>query len=310
MNPSEPIVVFGGTGLYGRKVVEKLLQKGANVRVLSRDRTKALKILGDQVVIFEGDVTHRENVIQILQNAGTVIICLSAMHPGLIRRMKEIERDAVLMIMEEAEKAKVPRLIYMSGYEMRAEILEKLGIPEFGEIKIEIEARIRASAFNWTILGDAPSHELFFAFLRGNKLAVPGGGLRRMPTISPEDVGEITAQAALRSDLGGQRLRLTGPEACSMPEMARKVTAITGKPVKHIIIPLAAIRIVSYLIKPWFPFVRYLYKSLLMFNNFPKDLADQVPDDHRKLRELFSYEPVTLEMEIRKRLIDIQKIES
>ncbi len=307
MNPSESIVVFGGTGLYGRKVVEKLLQKGARVRVVSRDRAKALKILGDQVEITEGDVTNRGVIIQSLKEAGAVVICLSAMHPGLIRRMKEIERDAVLMIMGEAEKAKVTRLLYMSGYEMREEVLEKLGIPEFGEIKIEIEARIRASAFNWTILGDAPSHELFFAFLRGDKLAVPGGGLKRMPTISPEDVGEITAQAALRSDLGGQRLRLTGPEACSMPDMARKVTAITGKPVKHITIPLAVIRVVSYLVKPWFPFVRYLYKSLLMFNNFPEDLADQVPDDHRKLRVLFKYEPVTLEMEIRKRLIDNQK---
>jgi uncharacterized protein YbjT (DUF2867 family) len=128
-----------------------------------------------------------------------------------------------------------------------------------------------------------------------------------MPTISPEDVGEITAQAALRSDLGGQRLRLTGPEACSMPEMARKVSAITGRRVKHITIPLTVIRVISYLLKPWFPFVRYLYKSLLMFNNFPKDLADQVPDDHRKLRELFNYEPVTLEMEIRKRLIEDRK---
>ncbi len=297
-----PIVIFGGTGYYGRKVVEKLMLRSVPVRVVSRDCTKAKKTLGDQVEVTEGDVTRREVVVRALQGAGAVIICLSAMHPKLIRRMKEIEHDAVLMIMEEAEKAGISRLLYMSGYEMRAELLEKLGIPEFGEIKIRIEKRIRESRFNWTILGNAPGHQLFFAFLRKNKLAVPGGGLNRMPTISPDDVGEITAQAALRSDLSGRRLRLTGPEACSMPEMARKVTYITGQPVRHITIPLAVIRIVSFLLNPGFPYIRYLYKSLLMFNNFPKDLADQVPEDHQKLRELFDYEPVTLEMEIGRRL--------
>jgi hypothetical protein len=37
----------------------------------------------------------------------------------LIRKMKEIELDAVLEIMEQAEKVKISRLVYMSGYEMR-----------------------------------------------------------------------------------------------------------------------------------------------------------------------------------------------
>jgi uncharacterized protein YbjT (DUF2867 family) len=301
VSAESPIVIFGGTGLYGRKVVSSLLQKGVPVRVVSRNRIKAINVLGNQVDIIEGDVTNREVISKALSNARAIVICLSAMHPDLIRRMKAIERDAVLMIMDEAEKAGVSRLIYMSGYEMRADVLEKLGIPEFGEIKIEIESRIRTSLFNWTILGDAPSHELFFAFLRKGKLAVPGGGFKRMPTISPDDVGEITAQAALRMDLGGKRFRLTGPEAFSMPEMALKVSALTGKPVKHIAIPLPVIAVASFLTKPLFPFFRYLYKSLLMFNNFPADLADQVPADHKILRDTFDYEPVTIEMEIKRR---------
>jgi NAD(P)-dependent dehydrogenase (short-subunit alcohol dehydrogenase family) len=156
--PPSPIVVFGGTGYYGRSVVQKLLAKGEAVRGVSRNRTKAVSILGDQVEITEGDVTNR---------------------------------DAVLMIMEEA---------------------------------------------------------------------------------------------------------------CSMPEMARKIAEITGRQVKHITIPLVVVGIVSFLVKPFLPYLRYLYMSLLMFNNFPKDLADQVPEDHRILRNLFSYNPVTLDMEIRKRL--------
>lgn len=39
-----------------------------------------------------------------------------------------------------------------------------------------------------------------------------------------------------------------------------------------------------------------------MLNNFPPDLAKNVPKDHKILRDLFDYEPVTFEMEINKRL--------
>ena len=58
----------------------------------------------------------------------------------------------------------------------------------------------------------------------------------------------------------------------------------------------------SLLLLPFTPFVRYLYKSLKMLNNFPTDLAENVPKDHKLLRELFDYEPVTLEMEINRRI--------
>lgn len=299
---SQYIVVFGGTGYYGRKVVEKLIQKGQSVRVVSRNSEAAKIILGDKVDIYEGDVTNRSTIIGSLKNAKCIVICLSAMTNKLIRKMKAIERDAVLNIMEEAEKAQISRLIYMSGYEMRAQLLDELNIPEFGAIKIEIESRITQSAFNWTILGDAPAFELFFRLTNKGKMTVPGGGFRPVPTISAEDVGEITAQIAMRNDLGSKRIKLTGPEALSFPEAAKRMSQLTGKKIRHIAIPLFMVNIISIILIPFAPFVRYLYKSLKMLNNFPEDLAVDVPNQHRLLRSLFDYEPVSFDMEIQKRM--------
>lgn len=37
-NDNKQIIVYGGTGYYGRKVVEKLIQKGQSVKVVSRDK--------------------------------------------------------------------------------------------------------------------------------------------------------------------------------------------------------------------------------------------------------------------------------
>ena len=201
------IIVYGGTGFYGQKVVEKLVQKGQYVKVVTRNSESAKKIVGDKVELFQGDVTEKGTIEKSLKNVGAVIICLSAMSNKLIRKMKEIERDAVLEIMEQAKKTNISRLVYMSGYEMRKQLLDDLKIPEFGEIKIEVEQKNQQSDFNWTILGDAPAFEMFFAFLNKGRMTVPCGGLNAFPTISPEDVGEITAQIVMRDDLNGKRIK-------------------------------------------------------------------------------------------------------
>ncbi len=56
------IIVYGGTGFYGQKVVEKLLQKGQSVRVVTRNSKNAKKIVGDKVEIFQGDVTENGTI--------------------------------------------------------------------------------------------------------------------------------------------------------------------------------------------------------------------------------------------------------
>ncbi len=301
-NEKKQIIVFGGTGYYGRKVVEKLLNKGQLVKIVSRNLESARKIVGEKAEIFQGDVTNRETIVESLKNVKAIIICLSAVKRNLIRKMHQIERDAVLTIMEEAKKANISRLVYMSGYEIREPLLHKLNIIEFGEIKLEIESKIAQSGFNWTILGDAPSQEIFFAFIKNGKMTVPGGGLNAIPSISAEDVGEITAQVVMRDDLNKRRIKLTGPEAFAFPQAAKRIGDITGKKIKHMTIPLTIINIVSFILIPFVPYLRFLYKSLKMLNNFPKDLADSVPEDHKLLLSLFDYIPVTLDMEIKKRM--------
>ncbi len=80
------------------------------------------------------------------------------------------------------------------------------------------------------------------------------------------------------------------------------MTEISEKRIKHISIPLFLINIVSFILLPFTPFFRYLYKSLKVLNDFPKDLAENVPNENKLLRELFDYKPVTLEMEIKYRI--------
>ena len=259
--------------------------------VLSRNSQRAKEILGENVKIVEGDITSRDAVVKSLENVKAIIICVSAASRKSIKRMKQIERDAILMILQQAKKANISRLVYNSGYDIRKDVLEELNLMKFGQIKLEIEQTIAESDFNWTILGGSPSLEIFFAFLQNGKMPVPGGGQRPIPTISADDVGEIVAQTVIRNDLKGKRFRLTGPEAISFPEAAKRISAITGKPVKCIKIPLFLVYIVSIITLPFNPFVRFIYWSLKLLNNFPSVLAEKAPEDHQLLLKTFDYQP-------------------
>lgn len=294
-------MVFGGTGHYGRHIVKSLLQKGERVRVLSRNVENARKILGTRAEILAGDITKRDSIDQSLKGVKAIIISVSAFSFKLIRKIKEIERDAVFKIFDQAKKAGISRMIYISVYEIRRDVLSNLNIRKFGQIKFETEEFLAHSDFEWTILGAAPSYELFFNFLKHGKLAVPCKSQAMIPSISASDVGEISALAVLRNDLKGMRFRLTGPEVLSFPDAAKQISITCGQPIRFTRVPLINIKIAALVTRPFSPFLQYVYSALKLLNNFPLDLIAQVPEDHQTLLKTFDYIPTSFEMEIRKR---------
>ncbi len=70
------ILVAGATGGVGKRVVKKLLEQNYRVRALVRNASQAQNILGDQVELFEADITIPETLQpMIMQGVNTVICC-------------------------------------------------------------------------------------------------------------------------------------------------------------------------------------------------------------------------------------------
>ncbi len=303
---NKPILVLGGTGHYGCRIVQSLLEKGASVRVLSRNAGNARKILGETPEIIEGDITSRESIIEALNGVSAVIISVSAFAPKLIRKLRLIERDSVLMVLAEAEKAGISRVVYISVYDIRQDLVRELDL-ESAKIKSEVENALARSNFNWTVLGPSPSMKVFFAMIRGDTIMmVPGGGPPALPAVSPVDVGEIAAQTVLRDDLHGKRFRMVGPEAISFPEAAERISSITGKTIRFLKIPLALPKIARVITRPLTPFsdmilyVNQILGFIQLLNRFPQDVVAEVPEVHRLLLDTFDYVPTRLEMEAQK----------
>lgn len=148
-----PVLVLGGTGHYGRRIVASLGARGAPVRVVSRSAASARAQLGAPVEVVEGDVTTPGVTRRALDGARAVVVALSAMSPTGARQLRAVERDAVLRLLEEAHAAGVRRLVHLSGYEIRVELLERLGLVGPFRPKAEVEPALRESDLDWTILG-------------------------------------------------------------------------------------------------------------------------------------------------------------
>ena len=307
MDQGERVLVLGGTGHYGQHIVRSLRAKGVPVRILTRSATRARALGPDTVEIVEGDLESRDVVTRAIKGATCVVVSVSAFSREQILRMRAIERDAVITALDEARKAGIRRVVYVSVFDIREEIPARLHLDQ-ARIKLEVERYLRSSDLEWTIIGAPPSMEIFFAMTRGDRMIVPGGGPKALPTISPVDLGEIVAQTALRSDLAGRRIRAAGPEPLSFPEAARRLSAVYGRTIRVKVIPLALPVMVWYLTRPlarlWsaFYFINTMLGFIRLLNEFPQDLAEGALEDHRDLLCTFSYTPTTLEMEAKRRL--------
>ena len=71
------IVVAGGTGTLGTRLVPRLARAGHVVRVLTRDPARARHLAGLRVEVVRGDVRDPAQVAQAVRGAGMVI---SAVH--------------------------------------------------------------------------------------------------------------------------------------------------------------------------------------------------------------------------------------
>ncbi|MGB3532417.1 MAG: CIA30 family protein [Microcoleaceae cyanobacterium] len=72
--PSEVVLVTGATGGVGRRIIQRLQQRGIKVRGLVRDVNRARKLLGNNVELFEGDIILSETLTPELMKDVTAII--------------------------------------------------------------------------------------------------------------------------------------------------------------------------------------------------------------------------------------------
>lgn len=233
------VVLMGGSGFLGSHVAQALLDRGARLRIASRDPDQAwgLKPLANlgQIQFARCDVTDRASVDRTVQSAYAVVNCVGGFAGNLMRLMGEAPGW-----MAEAAKANgAQAFVHVSAIVPEAHEGNR-----YAEAKRAGEERVRAAFPDATILRpsllfgpDGGLTSLFAPLIaRLPMLPVFGAGAKVQP-VYVGDVAEAVARAvASPSKFGGKTFELAGPEVLTILELQQRIAA--GQRRKPVLLPM------------------------------------------------------------------------
>lgn len=229
-----PILVTGATGTQGGAVARELLDRGHDVRALTRDpdqgAARELADLGAEVV--EGDFDHPSSLRSALDGVYGVFSVQNFWETGYDREVRQGKTVA-----NAAADLGVEHLVYSSVGGAHTDT----GIPHF-DSKREIEEHVRGLDLPHTILRPAffmqnwETPDLRNAVLEG-AIHQPLSPDTPLQQIAVEDIGVFAAKAFESPDEWvGRAVDISGDEL-TMPEAAETFARVIGRDVEYVQVP-------------------------------------------------------------------------
>jgi uncharacterized protein YbjT (DUF2867 family) len=221
------ILVTGATGLNGSELVRRLSAKGIPSRALVRNPAKAQPLASlPHVEVVEGDMARPESLTAALRGVERAML-ISTSDPTML--------EVQSIFIDAARKAGVKHVVKLSG------IIPELDSPfRFARMHGEIEKRLEASGMAFTHLRAGEFMHSYFrqapSIVARGVLALPMGEAR-IASVDIGDIAEVAIAVLTTSGHEGKIYHLTGPEALTMAEVAEKLSAVTGKPIRYVDVP-------------------------------------------------------------------------
>ncbi|HAD31582.1 MAG TPA: NmrA family transcriptional regulator, partial [Methylophaga sp.] len=219
------ILVIGATGTVGSQVIEQLTKRGADVRALVRDTTKANFPAG--VDIVQGDLLDVDSLRSAFAGVSTLF---------LLNAVVADEYTQALIALNIAQEVGIERIVYLSV--IHAD--RYLNVPHFAG-KYGVERMIEQMGLNATILRPAYyiSNDITI------KDVVTGYGIYPMPIgdkglamVDTQDIAEVAALELIRREESSvpqplNRINLVGPDTLTGQDVAEIWTQVLGTPITY-----------------------------------------------------------------------------
>ncbi|HEY2530615.1 MAG TPA: complex I NDUFA9 subunit family protein [Xanthobacteraceae bacterium] len=236
------VIVFGGTGFLGRRIVRHLRLCGFSVRVGSRhpDRDRALLRPNDpQLRLINADVHDDQAVGDALADAYGAVNAVSLYVEQGSQTFYSVHVECAQRVAAQAQRAGVQRLIHVSGIgadpRSRSPYIRRRG---------EGELAVRASFADAIVVRPAvmfgPDDE-FLSIILSLLERLPiyplfGNGQMRLQPVYVDDIAQAIARMLQGEHPRAKLFECGGPRIYSYEEFLRTLANAAGK--KPILIPL------------------------------------------------------------------------
>lgn len=218
------IVVIGATGNVGRPLVAELVDAGARVRAVTRQRETAGFPAGVEVV---------GSAAEAISGASAVFLNSRALG-------EQLEH-----VVAQCSQAGVTKLVALSAINADDDFSRQPSRFR-GDRNKEVEQLAVDSGLAWVSLRPSVFATNFAgmwsAQIRsGDVVSGPYAEASTAPIVEA-DISGVAARALLTDDLVGQRIPLTGPQAFTNTELAEVIGTVLGRPLRYREIPNDSVR--------------------------------------------------------------------
>jgi uncharacterized protein YbjT (DUF2867 family) len=234
------VVVFGGTGFLGRRVVQHLRKRDFPVRVASRHPHRGRELFGSddpQLTSIEVNVHDEQSIAAALVHAYGAVNAVSLYAERHGETFQSVHVEAARRVAAQAQQAGVNCLVHVSGIGSDP-ASSSLYVRKRGEGERAVRAAFAAADLVRPAVMFGPD-DAFLNTILGLMRRLPvypmfGRGLTKLQPAYVEDVGEAIAvimQGARRAVI-----ECGGPRVYSYEELLRSIAREAG--LKPILIPL------------------------------------------------------------------------
>jgi uncharacterized protein YbjT (DUF2867 family) len=292
------ILVTGGTGFVGTKVVHALRAEDHPVRVLARNPKEAETHANWGCQIAEGDMTDAASLRRAAAGCEAVID-LVALISGSREDFERVMIQGTRNLVAAAKEAGAKRFVLMSALGVSERTKD---LTHYYHAKWDEEQAVQSSGLEYTIFrpsfvfgADGGSLPIYIRQVRWSPvITVIGDGTRRLQPIWVDDVAAFFVKSFAISEAVNRTFELAGPDVVTWNELYERLRRVLGKRRAKVHMPYGLVRAGAFVVEKIpvdFPLSRDAV-TMLEFDDNVTDIRPAV--------ETFGIEPISLDEQLRR----------
>lgn len=236
LKAEDRVLILGGTGFIGRRLVRELAGRDIKLRLLVRNPSKTSGIIpeGKDVEVVPGDLMDKKSLHQVLQGIHSCYYLVHSMGGRTITTNTEFakkDKEAAKQVIHAADSQGVRRVIYLGGLgEKNKDLSEHL------RSRAEVAEILSSGKALTTILraaviigaGGASYEMLRYLVERLPVMICPKWIHTRIQPIAVQNVIEYLAGCLMNPETAGETFDIGGPEILTYKMMMQKYAEARG----------------------------------------------------------------------------------